>query len=76
MKPMSADVATSRKQYPSLKAWRTAKRLKQTEAAAILGIDNTQYCKWEAGQISPHRTRLDRVSKITGVPLLTLLRVA
>ena len=63
----------TREIYDSLLAFREARRLSQVQAAALVGISQAQWSRLESG-LSGARPRIARhISKITGVPLETLL---
>ena len=65
-----------RRSYPSLLAWRTAKRLSQREAAAQLGMTQASYSRFELGRNRPRVETLKRILAETGVPLEVMVGVA
>jgi predicted transcriptional regulator len=62
--------------YPNLKTWRRTLRLNQREAALLLGISQTHYCRLERGVYAPKRDVLKRLMAKTGVPIEVLVGVA
>lgn len=63
-------------EYPDLKAWRTAKGLKQHEAAALLGMPLRQYTRYEHRICFPHRSKIARLAEQTGVSMMSLAGLA
>jgi transcriptional regulator with XRE-family HTH domain len=47
--------------------WRNARKLKQAEAAALVGVTQGTWAKWEAGQVPPEQCLT--VHGATGIPL-------
>lgn len=62
--------------YPTLKHWRDARGLNQREAAALLGITQSEYSKLETGRRTPRPRRLKAIVEVTGVPPEVLLGIA
>lgn len=62
--------------YPSLKAWRTALDLSQSDAAKLLGMTQSLYSKTESGQNAPRPKRAKSISNKTGVPFEAVMGVA
>lgn len=58
--------------YGSLLEWRKAKRLTQSEAARVLGMDRSTLAHLEAGRAPGGQTAV-KLHRITGVDLVTLL---
>lgn len=60
-----------------LMEWRKDKRkILQSEACAILGIDPAAYCALERGRRIPGLERAAHIEKVTGVPPRTWLEPA
>lgn len=55
--------------YITLEACRINAKLKQQELADELGVSRTTICNWEKGRTSPTSVQLQKISKITGVPM-------
>lgn len=64
------------KSYPSLLAWRTARRLSQREAAKILGVSQPVYAQVELGRVRPRAPRGKAMSLKTGVAFEVVMGVA
>lgn len=67
---------TPKRAFKSLKAYRKALKLNQREAAAKVGVSQSCWARAEAGQNIPHKARLKRILKETGVPLDVLMGIA
>lgn len=65
--------SSSPKRHRSLRAYRTTYGLSQREAAAQVDIHRTEWGRYESGQRTPRPPVADRISRLTGVPLTTLL---
>jgi transcriptional regulator with XRE-family HTH domain len=63
-------------QPQSLEDWRWMSRLKQREAAQLLGIHISYYSRLERRQVFPHRMLAKTISARTGVPVANLLDLA
>ncbi|MDE6477069.1 MAG: helix-turn-helix domain-containing protein [Mycoplasmoidaceae bacterium] len=53
----------------SLKACRVNADLKQKELAEELGVCRATVVNWEKGETSPTSVQLQKISKITGIPI-------
>ena len=62
--------------YPSLKAWRKAKRLTQIDAAKHLQMTQSHYSRLERGKVPAGGQMAVRVMERTGVPIEVLLGAA
>lgn len=62
--------------YPTLAAWREAKRLTQREAAAHVGITQAYWSMLENGHAAPRPELAKKLADETGVALETLLGIA
>lgn len=65
-----------RDRFNGLREWREAHGYSQRDAAALLGVSQPGYCKWEAGITHPRRHLARAVARKTGVAILRLLGVA
>lgn len=68
--------AIRRTEFKTLAQWRAAHGLTQVQAAAVLGTQQSIYCKWENGVSHPNRDIVAAVARKTGVSVLDLLGVA
>lgn len=64
---------SAKRSYPNLKTWRGARS--QHEVAAILGVSQTTYSRWERGVRVAKRGELRVLLEKTGVPLEVLTGV-
>lgn len=55
--------------YITLEACRVNAKLKQQELADKIGVSRTTICNWEKGKTSPTSVQLQKISKITGIPM-------
>lgn len=62
--------------FPTLRAWRAARRLSQREAADVVGISQTLYSRLERGTVATKGAIAKRLVLVTGVPLETLVGAA
>lgn len=62
--------------YPNLKAWRSAFRLNQRDAARILNISQTTYSRLERGALTVKGPIAKRLMEQTCVPLEVLVGAA
>lgn len=53
----------------SLKACRVNANLKQTDLAALLSVCPDTIKNWESGKTSPSSVQLQKISKITQIPM-------
>ena len=49
------------------KQFRDARKLKQAQAAALLGVNKSTYLRWERGDSKPNLTTLGELSKKMGI---------
>lgn len=64
------------KQPTSLKAWRKAEGLNQTDAARIFAVSQAQWGRIERSEAAPRKALARRILKGTGVPLDVLMGIA
>lgn len=57
----------------TLEACRVNAKLKQQELADQIGVSRATICNWEKGKSSPKSVQLQKISKITGVPMDNIL---
>lgn len=62
--------------YPDLRTWRDAKHLGQRDAAAELGISQTQYSRLERRVKAVKGAMAKRIVEHTGVPLEVIAGVS
>lgn len=62
--------------YRTLRAWRRAQKLSQSEAARILGLSQSHYSKLERRTHALPGKRAKGITKRTGVPLEVLVVAA
>ena len=67
--------ARRRRRSGSLKDYRTAEQISQAEAAARVGITQAEWSRFENGTRRPQPDLAERIAKVTGVAVLTLLRL-
>jgi transcriptional regulator with XRE-family HTH domain len=51
----------------SILEWRTAQKITQTEAAALAGVGQAAWAKWERGQVPAEQCL--KMHRITAIPL-------
>lgn len=61
--------------YPTLKAWRLANGLTQTQAGAKFGIYQDHWSRLENGLQVPHRKLAERLMNETHVPLEAIMGI-
>lgn len=65
-----------KRKYPDLRTWRFNERLKQVEAAEILGLAQSTYSRLERGERAVGKESQKRIAQRTGVPTDALIAVA
>lgn len=66
----------SKRQYPTLRAWRDELGLTQPEAGALLGLTTTSYCRIENRKQTPRAKKAKAISERAGVPLESVLGIS
>jgi transcriptional regulator with XRE-family HTH domain len=66
----------ARRAFPTLAAWRDDAELSQADAAELAGITQAHWSRLESGDSFCSPKLAQRVSKLTGVSLETLLGIA
>ncbi len=62
--------------YPTVLVWRLALNLSQRDAALLLGLSQSKYCRLERGKYLPVGADAKHIMSRTGVPLEVLVGVA
>ncbi len=60
------------KRYRTLREWREASQLTQSEAAGLVGLQQSQWSQYERGEHVPRKLMLRKLREVTGVPLEVL----
>jgi len=68
-----ASSPSSTKRHRTLRGFRLAHGLSQREAAAQVGIHQTEWGRYEAGLRTPRSDVAERIVKLTGVSLASLV---